>query len=234
MIKIKKNTFIAIVLARKGSKSIKNKNLFKVNRKPLIQYTFEEAVKSKLLSSVILSTDDNKIINLSKKFNIMNFGLRPKNLSSDKAKSIDAIIHTLSKIKDNLPEFIVLLQPTSPLRKSYHIDVAIKKMIKLKKNYDSLVSLEKIEEPHPYKMKFINNGKVVPFIKDTSSEIARQLLPAAYKLNGAIYISKTKILLSKKTLLYRAAPYVMNCDELVNIDTMSDIELFKQKLKKNG
>ena len=83
-------------------------------------------------------------------------------------------------------------------------------------------------------MKYINNGKVVPFIKDTSSEIARQLLPAAYKLNGAIYISKTKILLSKKTLLYRAAPYIMNCDEMVNIDTMSDIELFKQKLKKNG
>ena len=234
MQKIKKNTFIGIVVARKGSKSIKNKNLFKVNRKPLIQYTFEEAVKSKLLSSVILSTDDNKIINLSKKFNIMNFGLRPKNLSTDKAKSIGAIIHILNKIKDNLPEFIVLLQPTSPLRKSHHIDVAIKKMIKLKKNYDSLVSLEKIEEPHPYKMKYINNGKVVPFIKDTSSEIARQLLPAAYKLNGAIYISKTKILLSKKTLLYRAAPYIMNCDEMVNIDTMSDIELFKQKLKKNG
>ena len=233
MQKIMKNTFIGIVLARKGSKSIKNKNLFKVNRKPLIQYTFEEAIKSKLLSNIILSTDDKKIINLSKKFNIMNYGLRPKNLSSDKAKSIDVIIHTLNKIKENIPEFIVLLQPTSPMRKAYHIDIAIKKMIRFKKNYDSLVSLTKIEEPHPYKMKYINTGKVIPFIKNTSSEIARQLLPTAYKLNGAIYISKTKTLLSKKTLLYKTAPYVMNCGEIVNIDTLSDIELFKQKLKNN-
>ena len=230
----KRNSFLGIIVARKGSKSIKNKNLFKIMGKPLIEYTLDEAVKSRLLSDLVISTDDTKILKIAKKYQIKHFGKRSKNLSNDTAKTIDVIIDVIKKLKKNIPEFIVLLQPTSPLRKKKHIDESIRQMMKFRNKFDSLVSITRIDEPHPHKIKKIINGKVISFINGTNSEIPRQKLPKAYKLNGLIYICKTKILLNKKTLLYNTLPYVSKDSNIVNIDTLDDIEIFKMKLKENG
>ena len=118
----------------------------------------------------------------------------------------------INNYKKNFPEYILLLQPTSPLRTTYHIDKAIRLLERNKKKYDSLVSVVELDEPHPYKIKKIKNNSLVSFIKGKSSETSRQTLPQAYKLNGAIYLIKTKIFMRKKSFFLK--PYLILCRQI--------------------
>ena len=138
--------FLAIIPARKGSRGLVNKNFKSLCKKPLIDYTIKAAQKSLFIDRLIISTNDKKIINYSKKNNI-EFVKRPEKLSRSTSKVIDAVQHVLKhlKKKNYIPDFIVTLQPTSPLRKAIHIDEAIQLFLS-NPNADSLVSCQQV--PH--------------------------------------------------------------------------------------
>lgn len=227
--KIQKLKILGIILARKGSKGIPNKNFVKIrNNKRLIDYTIIAAKKSKLLTKIALTTDDDRIINHSKKYKLDFTIKRQKKYSTDYIKSIDVVYDVLKKIKNYDADLIMLLQPTSPLRKSSHIDESIELLYKKYKKYNSLVSVSLLEEPHPYKLKKIKKNFLVPFIKNTSSEIPRQKLDKVYKLNGAIYLIKKNILEGRKTFFNKTMPYIMSDKFSLNIDTVNDLKFFKK------
>ena len=132
MIKKKKNT-IAIILARGGSKGIPNKNIKSFLGKPLLVWTIIQARKSKNISKVYLSSDSDKILNIGKKNKVITIK-RPKNISGDKAKSEEAVLHVLDKI-NYTPDAVVMLEPTALLREPWDIDMGIKSFYK--NNLDS-------------------------------------------------------------------------------------------------
>ena len=222
----KKKKIFGIITARKNSKGIKNKNVYKIKGKPLIEFTLTEAKKSKLLTKLILTTDDEKIIKLSNKFTLDKIIKRKKSLAKNNSSSIDVIIDVLKKIKKAEPDYIMLLQPTSPLRKAIDIDNAIKSIIKNKK-YHSLVSVVKVENFQLYKSHKIKKNFLVPLFPN-KVHLPRQKLENIYKSNGSIYISKTKTFLKKKTFFYKTFPYIMNSKSSLDIDTKEDIKLLKK------
>ena len=126
---MKNKKIICLICARSGSKGIKNKNIKVLNGKPLIQWTFDVAKKIKEFNKIILSSDSKKIINLAKKNKIDVPFLRPKNLAKDNSKELNVWKHALKYLKkiNQFPDILVVLPPTSPLRKSHHILYAIKK-----------------------------------------------------------------------------------------------------------
>ena len=151
----RKNTVIAIIPARGGSKTIKYKNLALLNGKPLVYYSIKSAIKSKLVDRVIVSTDNKRIKSVALKYGAEVPFLRPKNLSGDKVLDYPVINHVLKKLKlntiKNKDTIIIYLRPTQPLRSSKDIDKAINYMIK-KNNVDCVRSIRKAIYP-PFWMK---------------------------------------------------------------------------------
>lgn len=226
---------LAIILARGGSKGIPNKNIKKLNDKPLIAYTIEEANKSAYIDKFILSTDDKEIASVSKTFGAEVPFLRPGNLATDTATSEDAMLHTINWLGNNqnfISDYVMLLQPTSPLRTVKDIDNSIEKIIN--EDGDSIIGLVKAEK-HPYWMMEIKNGKVSSFAKTERKKYTRrQDLPDIYNINGAIYITKTELF--KNTLCRWAGetlPYVMPKKRSIDIDDTMDWKLAELMLKED-
>ena len=130
--------FLAITLARYGSKRLKNKNLIRISNSSLLKFTYSKSVKSRYFNNIYLSTESKKIAKEGKKIGYKVPFLRPRFLAKDDSKSEEVIIDFLKKFKKKF-KYIVLLQPTSPLRKKEHIDSAINKF--LQKKYDLLISI---------------------------------------------------------------------------------------------
>lgn len=179
---------LAIIPARGGSKGIPMKNIISLAGKPLIYYSIKAAKDSKFITRIIVSTDNKKIGQIANKFGAETPFFRPKKISGGNASTNDAIQHTLNYLKKNesyVPDIVVLLQPTSPLRKSKTIDKAIRKFRKDKP--DILLEISKIKS-HPYRS-FLPNGKYLkPFKKNFLKYHQRQLFPKIYYPTGDIYI----------------------------------------------
>ena len=160
----KKPKILGIIPARAGSVGLKNKNILKLNGKSLTEYAINVGLKSKKISKLVISTDSEKIINISKKKKV-EFIKRPIKLSGGSVKIYDVLIHTLKKFKKKAEkfEYIVCLQPTTPLKTPKMIDEGIKKILKF--NADSLVSVYKVEDAHPARMYRIIRGQLKPLIK---------------------------------------------------------------------
>jgi len=234
---MKKFKILAVTLARGGSKSIKNKNLSLINGKPLIYYTIREALKSKMISRYIISTDDKKIKKISEKYGAEVPFLRPKKYSTDKAKAVAADIHALKWIEKNEGrkyDFFVELMATNPLKTYKDIDKVLKKLIKTKA--DSVIGVVKLDDHHPIRIKKIVNGKIKNFSKNLTEipETHRQQLkPTAYIRNGSIYASKRNLLIKGKRYgTKNSIPYIMDSSKSVNIDNGIDLMIAKQLLKK--
>ncbi len=198
------NNILGLILARSGSKGIKQKNISKLCGKPLIAWTINSALKSKNLTDVILSTDSATIAKIGKKFGADVPFIRPLKFSKDKSPSIDAIEHAIKWLrkKGKNYEFVVLLEPTSPLRDHNDIDLAINKVIKLKAQ--SLVSVSKAVALHPaYLYKKTKAEKIKPFKTYKKKYIRKQDIEPVYFMEGTIYISKVSTLLKKKTFCHK-------------------------------
>ena len=179
---------LAIIPARGGSKSIPRKNIKILGDKPLIAYTIEEAVKSKYVDRVILSTDDKEIAKIAKGCGAEVPFLRPKELAKDTSSPLSAILHALEylKRKENYsPDIVVFLQPTSPFRKAGHIDEGIEKM----EDCDAVVGVSEVKE-HPYFMMQVEDGILKPFLKIKNRPLRRQDVPKIYFLSPSLYIAK--------------------------------------------
>ena len=225
---LNKINVLGIIPARRGSKGVLNKNykLVKKNKR-LIDYTLIEAKKSKYISKIALTTDDERIIKYSKKYKIDYIIKREKKLSADHVKSSLVVLDVLKKIKDYKADLIILLQPTTPLRKSFHIDRAISLLCNNYKKFNSLVSVTPLEEPHPFKLKKILRKYLVSFFKDKKSDIPRQKLQKVFKLNGGIYLIKKNIFIKKKSFFDKTMPFIMDEKFSINIDTISDFKKLK-------
>ncbi len=228
--------FIAIIPARSGSKGIPGKNIKIFNNKPLISWTIKSAIESNIFESVFVSTDDPQIAKISKENGAIVPFLRPKYLAKDTSSTLSSIQHFIKKYYKNtmysLPDAVVILQPTSPLRTSLHI-VQATDLFKLSNNADSLVSC--VEVPHNFTpgslMKLNNKG----FIESINSKIKqvyrRQDKKQYFARNGAaIYITKIK-LLDKYILGGNILPYFMNLIDSVDIDNMDDWKIAELILK---
>lgn len=233
----KKKSFLAIIPARGGSKSIKNKNLYLIKNKPLIYYTIKSALGSKYLDSVVLSTDSKKITNYVKKFPKIKIPFsRPKKLAGDKILTLPVLKYTLLKYEKLIKrkfDFVVLLQPTSPLRTSKDIDNSIKLLIK--KKTDSLISVTSVGAHHPFRMKkILRNNILTNFVnqKCFDNMKPRQTLSKVYIRNGAIYIVDRKLILRNKISSKKTIAYEMNRKQSINIDDYNDIILLRNVLKK--
>lgn len=219
---MKKN--IAIIPARSGSKGFPNKNIAKINGLTLIELAIKTAKQSKLIHDIYVSTDSEIYEDIAKKAGAKSVGLRSEKLSGDDVKTVDVVIDLLNII-NNKYNYVVLLQPTSPVRIGLDIDNMISEVEK--KQVDAAVSVVKIEDPHPQKMKKIDgNGYIQSFIQNATSETPRQKLPEVYALNGAVYVVKMKALIEEFSLIpKKTIPYHMKY--CLNIDSEIDHSIIK-------
>ena len=223
---------LGIILARGGSKGIKDKNIVKFGNKPLIKWTFDAAKKSKKISKLILSTDSKKIASLARKNKIEVPFLRPKKFASDKSKSIDAIEHAINFFKKQKVffDYIVLLEPTSPLRTTLDINKSINLIIKNKA--DSLVSICRVDEINPSFLFKKKNKRLQPLEKKISNHLRRQDVDPIYFLEGTIYISKTNVLFKKRSFCHsNTIGFEVPKWKSLEIDDKTDLEIGKSILK---
>ncbi len=218
---------IAIIPARAGSKGILAKNIVDLNGKPLISYTIEQALKVNIFDKIIVSTESMIIKKISEEWGANVPFLRSPSLSTDHAKTVDVVLEVLDTLLSKFGEkydVVCLLQPTSPLRTLRDILNCVD--LFNKKSPDSVVSLTRISEPHPHKMKTIVEGYVRPYQKGKDSSTPRQLLPEVYELNGAIYLTKTSVLKNERSFFgSNCIPYIMPKVRSVNINHPLDLKM---------
>lgn len=230
----KNKKILAVIPARGGSKGIPEKNIVEINGRPLIDYTISEALESKYLDRVITSTDSEKIAEIATKCGAEVPFLRPKSLAGDQSKTIDVLINLIKQlsVKDNNFDYIVLLQPTQPLRKAFHINEAIKLIID--NDYKSLASVSLVKD-NPILVRTIDNNGRMENLIHVSSTVRRQDFPVYYKVNGAIYINRIDDDFNEHTSLNdNLYPYIMDKEYDLDIDEPFDLEVLKMKLSLNS
>ena len=218
---------LAIIPARGGSKGLPGKNIIMLNGKPLISYTIEAAIKSKNISEVIVSTDDLKIAEISKKYDASVPFIRPDNLSGDNVSATDVYLHAIEYlIKERnykVDKFLVLL-PTAPLRNENHVDEAI--MIFEREQAFSLISVCESKIPPGWYYRLDKNKRLFNAGFDNSKALSnRQDSYKYYVPNGAIYILDYNGL--KKTGTYysnNTIPYIMKEEDSIDIDNLIDFK----------
>lgn len=223
-------TFLAIIPARGGSKRLPRKNVLDLCGKPLISYSIEAGLKSKYISEVIVSSDDEKILQISQKFGA-DIIKRPDYLATDTSSTFDVLEHTINSLEKY--DYIVLLQPTSPLRNEKHIDEAIELLNK--KNADAIVSVCEMEHSPLWSNTLPQNGSMKNFLRKEILNKRSQDLEKYYRLNGAIYICKTDKLLENKGFFLEENifSYIMDRKNSIDIDEEIDFFMAREYIKYN-
>ena len=224
---------IGLITARGGSKGIPRKNIHPLAGKPLIAWTIEAALQSKVLDRVIVSTDDEEIARVSRDWGAEVPFMRPTELAQDDSPHIPVIKNTVEWLESNensRPEYILLLQPTTPLRSAQDIDNAYRLI--LEKDADSVISVCEAFS-HPYLTKHITaEGRLEDFGPRPDGYLARQVLPPVYIVNGAIYFIRCDVLLKENTLYTQSTyAYLMPQERSLDIDTPWDLHLAELILK---
>lgn len=226
---------LAIIPARSGSKGVPRKNIKLLNGKPLLVYTTETALQSQYLTEVILSSEDDKIINEGKKAGVKVPFVRPVVLAQDNTPTIDVIIHALEWFQKQAIFFdaVCLLQVTSPFRTVAFLDESLVKF--MESGCDSLVSVQKVPHefnPHwTFEVNKEGNLKIATGEEDIITR--RQELPEAYHRDGSIYITKTDVLLKQKSLFGNSIAFNESLSDFyVNIDTLEDWKKAEKLSKK--
>lgn len=230
---------LGLIPVRGGSKGIPNKNRKLLNGKPLMQYTIEKALDSKLLSRVIVSSEDDVLTELGKSFGADVPFKRPANLSLDTTPTIEVVEHALEFLAKNGEHYdaVCLLQVTTPFRTLNEIDTAIN--VFKSQNSDSLISVREV--PHQFNPHWVFKAN-----EDSNLSIAtgdeklitrRQDLPKSYFRDGSIYITKSQVILNEASLYGKNIAYAESTSSnFVNIDTLEDweqAELIAKKINNN-
>lgn len=220
----------SIITARGGSKGIPRKNIKNLNGKPVIAYTIEASISTDLIENTYVTTEDEEISEISKQFGAKIIE-RPPILAEDDASSVDVVLHSLDYLekKDEIPNFFVLLQPTSPLRNTKDIENAINLFIENKCN--ALISVCEINHSSMLSLS-LKNKYLEPNCDEKFLTKRRQDLPTYYSPNGAIYITTPKSLKKYKTFIpKKTIPYIMPKERSIDLDTPFDLKLAEFLLK---
>ncbi|MEZ2718666.1 acylneuraminate cytidylyltransferase family protein [Niallia circulans] len=216
---INNKKLLAIIPARGGSKGVPRKNIRKLAGKPLIVWTIEAGKQSKYIDRIIVSSEDEEILQVAKEYGEDIAFERPKSLAEDHTPGIDPVLHAIEKLADY--QYVILLQPTSPLRAIEDIDGCIEKL--LTTGASSCVSVT-VPDKSPYWMYTLQkNGAMEPLIPQVELLPRRQDLPIVYALNGAVYIAKIDWLKRTKSFITEETiGYVMPKIRSYDIDTEED------------
>jgi CMP-N,N'-diacetyllegionaminic acid synthase len=224
---ISNKNVLAITLARGGSKSIYKKNIALLKNKPLISYTINAALDSKYIDEYIISTDDKEIADVAENLGATVPFLRPENLSSDTASSADALIHAVNEYEEITKkkyDYIIELMCTNPFKSGEMIDDIISTLDRNEKA-DAVITVERLLDHHPARIKKIENGYIRDFCVEEELESRRQdLKPEAYIRNGNIYALRRDLLMTQKARYGTnfCVPYYKEDIPSANIDEPSD------------
>ena len=213
---------LAVIPARGGSKGIPNKNIVPLLDKPLINWTIEAARSSRYIDQLILSSDDERICAVAEAAGCDVPFLRPAELATDDAKTIDVVLDVINRISGF--DLVVVLQPTSPLREASDIDNCLELLIA--KGAATAVSVSEARD-HPFLVySMAADSRLDAFLKiDPNVSMRRQDLPPAYSLNGAIYIAEIDWLIESRSFVStETLGYLMSRETSVDIDEPSDLE----------
>ena len=222
---IRPEDILTIIPARGGSKGVPRKNIRRLSGKPLIAYTIESALSSKYIDRVIVSTEDEEIAKISEKCGADVPFIRPPELSTDTAKSIDVVKHAIIEMENFLKKkysVIIFLEPPAPFRTNYDIDNCID--LFYKNTPGSVVSICEGNKYHPNLMKKIEDNYLIPYDKTNYAEgTPRQLLkPTVYMINGCIYVIQRDNVMDGDFYGEPILPYIMPYERSINIDTLLD------------
>lgn len=229
---INNKRIIAIVPARSGSKGLPRKNVYPLAGRPLIAWTLEAAKKSKYIDRLIVSTDDSEIMEAAKAHGVEVPFRRPPELSGDSTPGIEAILHALSAVGQGY-DYVVLLQPTSPLRLAEDIDACIE--LCYESGAPSVVSITEADK-NPYWMyRMTEERRLEPLFPEESRIANRQELPKAYHENGAVYVAECEWLNRTRSLeTEETLGYIMPRERSIDIDIKMDILVAEKILSTKG
>jgi CMP-N-acetylneuraminic acid synthetase len=226
---------LGVIPARAGSKSVPRKNIAPLIGKPLICYTIEAALASMALTDVVVSTDDDAIADVSRGAGALVPFVRPAELATDSAESIGVILHALDRMESLnsvVYDAVMMLQPTSPLRRAEQIAQAVG-MLEKAGDADGVVSIVDVEGWHPFRMKRLVGDRVVNFIDQGFEDMRpRQALPKVYIRSGSIYLIRRGSLLRHKMLVGpNTLGLVIDDHSAINIDNRLDFAMAEVLLR---
>lgn len=235
---------LALIPARGGSKGLPHKNTLKLCGKPVIAWTIDQARHSRHLDCIIVSTDSPLVAKVAKKYGAEVPFMRPEELAGDEARSIDVVLHAINFLKSQGEEYdyLVLLEPTSPLRETNDIDLAIEKLLNNSSGALSLVSVCRAEAAHPaFDVTVDEAGFLVPYEDKFFKIQRRQEISDVYFFEGTIYIASVPSLLEGKGFFHeKTIPYIVprwkspELDELLDFVTIEAILKNKKKMTRKA
>lgn len=219
---------LALITARGGSKGLPRKNVMLAGGKPLVAWTVNAALTAKCVSRVVLSSDDDEIMVAAKSAGCDVPFRRPAELASDHASSMDVALHALKELPGY--DYLVLLQPTSPLRTGADIDTAFELL--RKHSAPACVSITEVDQSPHWMYQLKEGNRLASVIAPLPEVTRRQDLPPVYTLNGAIYIAKVDWLLASRSFLGPdTVAYRMPKCKSIDIDDLHDFQRFRQILE---
>ncbi len=229
--------FLAIILARAGSKGLPGKNIKLIYGKPLVAWSIEAGLNSIYIDEVMVSTDCPLIAEVAQKHGADIPFIRPANLATDESSSFDAICHTINFYKQNLKkvfDYIVLLEPTSPLRTSKDIDRAIE--ILMNSGCESIVGICKTESQNPAFLVTKDEQNLIHgYLNRNIKVIRRQEIEDIFFLEGTIYVSEVKAYMEKKTFYHQSTiGYEVEKFKSLEIDDIDDFVMVEAIMKHKG
>ncbi|MEO5349159.1 MAG: acylneuraminate cytidylyltransferase family protein [Magnetococcus sp. YQC-3] len=222
---------LAIVPARGGSKGLPGKNVRLLHDKPLLAWTLQAAQACPLLDRTILSSDDEEIMAVARRFGCAVPFVRPGHLANDTASSMEVILHALDSLPEHYP-WVVLLQPTSPLRRAEDISACLEMC--QREGAPACVTVTPTKSPS-WCYFLDGDQRMVPVLGQDNTRVGRQQLPSAYALNGAVYVARSDWLRERRTFVTgETRAHLMPAERSVDIDTLFDFQWAEWLLRGGG
>lgn len=230
---------LGVIPARSGSKGVVNKNIRNINRRPLISYILETALKVRGIDELVVSTDSEEIAKVAESWGVKAPFLRPTELAGDEVPLISVSKHVLEFFDENhyRADAVISLQPTSPLLSADSIESAIE--LFRSKQYDSIVSITEIRHFHPFRAYSLDGESIMPLTEYTTEKfLQKQDRPKAYGFTGGLYLRKRELLEKwggkDFALGERMGTVVVSEEEAVDIDSELDLIYFEAVLNYKG
>ena len=226
---INNKSVLAITLARGGSMGIPKKNIVDIHGKPLLQYTTDEIVKSKYIDDYVVSTDSDDIEQVCNELNVNVFRRKKASNTQTTAEGLLEVLQSYKKY-----DYVVEVMCTNPLKTIQDIDNVIEKLDNT--GADSVVSVVRVWDNHPLRIKYIENDKLMNFYGDENPDVPntrrQDLTPPAYVRNGSIYAMTYEQMVGKGLRIGKdVRPYIMDEQNSINLDEPLDLEIAKIKIR---